>query len=61
MEKLIGILIVRIGVAFILTFIVGFLSGTILGLLGLSHMTKIICVITFIIGLFINPEDVLTE
>lgn len=61
MSKLLAMLIVRIGVALLLTLIVGLIGAIVLGFLGLGEAVKPICFITFIIGLFINPDSFLSN
>ncbi|PJY72947.1 hypothetical protein CQW34_03409 [Bacteroides fragilis] len=54
-------LLIRVVVAAIIMFCVALTASPILTLIGSNELVKALCVITFIIGLFINPNDFLSK
>ena len=54
-------LLIRVVVADIITLCVALIASPILALIGSNELVKTLYVITFIIGLFINPNDFLSK
>jgi len=54
-------LLIRVVVAAIITLCVALIASPILALIGSNELVKTLYVITFIIGLFINPNDFLSK
>ena len=61
MMNFIFMLLIRVVVAAIITLCVALIASPILALIGSNELVKTLCVITFIIGLFINPNDFLSK
>lgn len=61
MINFIFMLLIRVVVAAIITLCVALIASPILALIGSNELVKTLYVITFIIGLFINPNDFLSK